>query len=223
MQRRVECRLGSDYLLSNCYAARHGRVMTVGKCDAMSLMNRSRTVGFLLWVVCGCMLGAGLQAQDAKAKELLESMVGEWEGDYKIWLRPGVAPDESTVVGEIAKIPGTSVFRHTYKGSFRKKPRTGEEILAYNGPEGEFQVSWVDTFHMNYAILFSTGKMNEAGNGFVVSSKYRMHPKQKYWGWRTEFEVKDADTVLITAYNITPQGQEGKASELIYRRVKEEQ
>ena len=69
-------------------------------------------------------------------------------------------------------------------------------------------MSWFDTFHMNDAILVSTGEPNPEGNGFSVTGRYRMGPTQDYWTWRTEYELANSDELRITAYNVTPQGEE---------------
>ena len=46
------------------------------------------------------------------------------------------------------------------------KPRHGEELIAFNSIAKRFQISWVDDFHMNYAIMFSEG--DATARGFAV-------------------------------------------------------
>ena len=79
--------------------------------------------------------------------------------------------------------------------------------------------TWFDDFHMSGAILISEG--DEIERGFSVSGKYDWAPGQPQGGWRTDYELTDADHLLITADNIMPNGQESKAVETIYERVKE--
>ena len=52
----------------------------------------------------------------------------------------------------------------------RGRPRHGKEDITFNSITNQFQVAWVDDFHMNDAIMFSEG--HAAGCGFVVTGKY---------------------------------------------------
>jgi hypothetical protein len=151
--------------------------------------------------------------------ELLAALVGSWEGTCQTWFEPGKLADESEIKGEIRPLLEGRFLRHTYYGELQGKPRQGEETITLNSVTNHFQISWFDDFHMNYAIMFSEGEPTD--RGFIVKGEYDTAPNAAPWGWKTAYELTDDDHLTITAYNITPAGQEAKAVEIHYVRRKQ--
>ena len=148
----------------------------------------------------------------------LSQLAGGWSGIARLWLEPDTLADESPVVGTIQLVLEARFALYLYQGSIEGEPQHGMFTFGYNTITDQYEASWVDSFHNNTAIMFCVGKPTE--NGFYVIGSYPDPTGGPDWGWRTEVELLDHDHLVISAYNIMPEGEEAKATEARLTRIK---
>jgi hypothetical protein len=118
--------------------------------------------------------------------------------------------------GTITSVLDGRFMLYQYQGTLAEKTFDGIAIIGFSINDDKFQMAWVDSFHMGTGIMFSEGKRPDML--FSVLGNYGGAGMPEPWGWRTEMELRDQNTLVITAYNISPTGEEGKATETVYTR-----
>ncbi len=147
----------------------------------------------------------------------LAGLVGDWEGNTRTWFEKDILADESPMQGKMALTLGGRFLSYEYHGMLNGKPYEGKMMWAYDLGNEKCQCSWVDTFHMGTGILHSEGTATK--NGFEATGTYGWIGIPAPWGWRTELEIINSNQFIIRAFNISPEGDEAKATETIYHRV----
>lgn len=159
-------------------------------------------------------------SKNSGAHYQLSRLVGEWKGTTKTWFDPSKLEDESSISGNMRLILDGKFIMHEYKGSFKDKPMTGIAIYGYHLDLEKFQCAWIDSFHNGSAIMFSEGKKGNKDLSVLGSYAYVTPEIEQYWGWRTNIDVISDEEIVITAYNVSPEGEESKAIETVYKKVR---
>ncbi|AKT43488.1 DUF1579 domain-containing protein [Chondromyces crocatus] len=151
------------------------------------------------------------------AHHRLALMVGEWEGTTRVWFQPDEVADESPCRGTIRSALGGRFVVHEYEGAFQGKPLSGIAIHGAHLDEARYETAWVDSMHNGTAIMFSVGEAGSTSGDFRVLGSYGDGQGNRY-GWRTEITVDGPDRLVITHFNVLPDGTEAKGMETDYRR-----
>jgi len=147
--------------------------------------------------------------------ELLAAMVGDWSGPTQTWFDPDGAPEECETEASARLLLGGRWLRFDYSGEAMGKRHAGEMTLGFHRDPQRFEMAWIDSSHTGTEIIYSTGPLAEGG-GISVLGSY--HAGAERWGWRTAFLLEGADTLIVRAWNVTPDGQEQRAIETRLRR-----
>ncbi len=151
------------------------------------------------------------------AHQQLQSLMGNWKGITKTWFEKDVLADQSLAEATITAILGNRFISIDYQGSLEGKAFEGKMIIGFDIPYQRFTTSWVDSFHMGTQIMLSSGEATT--NGFSVFGEYGSPEYgEQLWGWRTTLEIISESEMILTAYNVSPEGDEAKATETVYRR-----
>ncbi len=148
----------------------------------------------------------------------LATLAGSWQGNTSTWFEKDILADEAPMSAKISMLMDGRFINYEYSSTLNGKPYEGIMTWAYDLGNEKCQCSWVDSFHMGTAIMHSEGQ--ETRNGFSVTGTYGWIGIGEPWSWRTELEIINPDQFIIRAFNISPAGDEAKATETIYHRVK---
>ena len=144
----------------------------------------------------------------------LASLVGTWQGENHLWLAPGEPLRLSETTAEIAEIAHGQFIEMRYQWADEGKPQEGTIILGQIFDA--VKAVWFDTWHMANQFMVCEGRVD--GNIVSVKGAYAAPPGPD-WGWRIAFEPRGPDAFRFTMYNITPDGQEFLAVEVLYSRI----
>jgi hypothetical protein len=157
-------------------------------------------------------------AVEGSPHHFLAQLAGGWAGSTQTWIEPTGSPSEARTQGSIQMILDGRFALYLYQSSVDGEAQHGMFTIGYDTTLDQYEVSWVDSYHNNTAIMFCVG--HPKGAGFSVVGSYPAPDGGPEWGWRTELELLDRDHLSITAYNVSPEGGEEPAVKTLLTRVK---
>lgn len=141
----------------------------------------------------------------------LNALAGNWEGATLTWLEPDLLPEKSTTTGTIRPIAGDRFLLYEYSGIGLGELQTGAMVFGYDLARKIFQSIWMDSFHTDTGIIFSSGEITDGL--FSTHGKFGSPATCIPWHWLTEISLIKEDTLLITSFSISPENEKHKIIE----------
>ncbi len=134
---------------------------------------------------------------------VLANHQGAWSGTNKLWFQD---PDNAEESPGTLTVSGNQVHvTWAFRGDDQRGTLTLEET------EDTVQVHWVDSWHAGDGMDFT-------GEGFADAvDVFGTYPAGDGpdWGWRIVLDLGDTEQLVLRMYNITPDGDEMIAVELV--------
>src|SRR5262245_29598990 len=136
--------------------------------------------------------------------EPLTMLAGRWKGTSRLWLDPESAPAESETTATVTEAARGRALAITYAWSHEGEPQEGILLLA--GDAAAIRAAWVDSFHVQEALMLFEGA-EDADGGVLVRGSYPA-PSGPDWGWTIRVEPLEGGAFRIVMHNVTPEGEE---------------
>lgn len=162
---------------------------------------------------------SNLNAAQAEVKSLdsfYTSLVGEWVGSYNLWIHPDADVQESSSMATVYTAANGSYTVMNYSWTYKDKLQAGIFLLGGNGPSAS--ATWGDSWHMRPNPMQCHGMISDNGNELDILGGYDVGEGPD-WGWRTILTLVGENTLIMKAYNITPDGDEALAVNAVLTRV----
>jgi hypothetical protein len=151
--------------------------------------------------------------------EHLNRLVGEWEGEFTMWMEPGGPPTKSTGSATREWIFGGRYLREEMKATSEMGEFEGISYLAYDNVDGIYKATWIDS--MSTGIYMETGMLDPETMILSTRNSYR-DPKTGKTIWTEgEIDMSDADRQVYKGYTTNSSGQRYLSFKGVLRRVSE--
>lgn len=146
----------------------------------------------------------------------LKALVGTWDVTTKNWMGPNEKALESKGTAERKMILGDRFVSEEYKGTMMGKPFAGQGLTGYDNAKQKLVGTWVDS--VSTQVMHSEGSFDAGGKELTMSGTTFCPMTQKDKPFRMVTAIESDKKVVMTSYDVGPDGKEFKSMELTYTR-----
>ena len=144
----------------------------------------------------------------------LTSLVGKWQGTNQLWLNPNEPARESASTAAVKLAAQEKFLILEYTWTDNGRPQDGFLLLGQE--QQKVTAAWIDSWHMQDVMMLCEG-VAEPDSTVWVQGSYAAPPGPD-WGWRLSIQPMPNDQFRFVMYNISPDGEEMLAVEVVYSR-----
>jgi hypothetical protein len=137
---------------------------------------------------------------------MFDALAGSWQGVSRLYLEGADGPEQASDSTLTAVFTVRKFLEIRYTWSYEGQPQEGLLLLGADGRTA----SWVDSWHQSKDVMFCQGDPLDVRGTYAVAG----HPR---WGWRIQVATP-ADTLELTMYNLSPEGEQFLAVRAAYQR-----
>ena len=149
----------------------------------------------------------------------LDSLIGEWEGMFKIWMEPGGEPMISRGTAKREWVLNGRFVHEVIEAETDWGPFTGISYLGYNNVDGQYEAIWMDSTATS--IYFETASYDPDKKVMTSRGTYRDPASGKVYSSRGMMDMSNPDRHVVVSYLTGPDGKEFKSFEGVTERKME--
>jgi hypothetical protein len=137
---------------------------------------------------------------------LFDALVGQWRGQSTLYLDPEGEGDTQPSSVEVRPAANGKALLVEYEWQVDDAKERGSLLIERDPKQPGFRAAWVDSWHQNRTMMILAGETPDAVDMY---GRYQAEGWPE-WGWRIRLEAA-GDELRLLMWNITPEGQEGRA------------
>jgi hypothetical protein len=149
----------------------------------------------------------------------LDTLIGDWEGVFKIWMEPGGEPLVSKGRAEREWVLDGRFVHEVVEAETDWGPFHGIGYVGYNNVDGRYEAVWMDS--TSTGIYFETGSIDPVTRIMRTRGTYRDPVSGKVYASRGMMDMSNPNRHTMVGYMTGPDGKEFKNFEGVMERLME--
>ena len=148
----------------------------------------------------------------------LDVLVGDWEGEFTIWMDPSDPPMLSKGTVKREWVFGGRYLKETIEATSAMGTFTGMGFFGYNNVDGQYEMVWMDS--MSTGIYFETGIYDPDKKVLVTRGSHRDPGSGKLILTKGTLDLSRSDEHVYAGYLIGSDGREFKHFAGVTKRIR---